>query len=148
MTKYFQKALMSIVKARVCKTSWWKPSQQADIQKPFQKCWLHSGFLVIPQQPPSTQSLENQDRVHDFKLENVAQDVFGRNCLRQCKNCVKPAACRFPLQRVGTHHSAAGISRVAERVSTSWPTFIGSIHYRHAVVPHEEGGGLKNLLHL
>lgn len=68
-------------------------------------CWLHSGFLVTTQELPSTQSFENQDRVQNFKLENVAQDLFGRHCLKQSKNCVKPAACGFPLQREGTCHS-------------------------------------------
>lgn len=120
ITKYFQKALMSIVKSRVGKTSCWRPSQQANIQKPFQKCWLHSGFLVTPQELASTQSFENQDRVQDFELENVgAQDLFGRHCLRQRKNCAKPAACGFPLRWVGTCHGAAGISRIAERVTAS-----------------------------
>lgn len=79
----------------------------------------------------------------------MAQDFFGRPCLWLHKNSafVKPAA-GFPLQQAGTCHSAAGISRTAGRVSIKLLTFISSIHYRHTIVPHEEGGGLKNLLHL
>lgn len=143
--KYFQQAQMNIIQSRVCRSSCWSPSQQADIQKTFLKCWLPSGLLLIPQELPGTQTFKVRT---EFRTQKMEHEISLAGTAWGSIKTIKPATYRFLLPSVRSCHSAVGISRTAEKFLRSKPTFISSIHYRHTVVPHEEGGSLKNLLHL